>query len=64
MLSAHDIRRLAVRAKRDPRTVRVWLEDPESVRSTSRAALTEAALALRLPVPLARRLPSQPAKTE
>jgi len=52
-LSAHDIRRLSVEAKRDPRTVRAWYADRGSVRSTADAALTDAANRLGLPTPSA-----------
>jgi DNA-binding LacI/PurR family transcriptional regulator len=42
-LSAHDVRRVAVEAYADDRTVRRYLSDPERVRSISRARI-EAAL--------------------
>lgn len=50
-LTAHDVRRLAVAAKRDPRTVRDWYADPDAVRPTSAAALAQAARRLGLPQP-------------
>ncbi len=43
MLTAHDVLRLAVAAKRDPRTVRRWYADPSAVRSACEAALRQAA---------------------
>jgi DNA-binding LacI/PurR family transcriptional regulator len=47
-LRAHDIRRIAVEAIVDERTVRAFLKDAQRVRSTSAARITAAIRALGL----------------
>lgn len=59
-LSAHDVRRLAVEAHRDPRTVRSWYRDRESVRPMVDASLTVAATRLGIALPLSSNSPSVP----
>ena len=41
-LSAHDLRRLSVEEKRDPRTVSRFIDNPNRVKSTARASIEEA----------------------
>ncbi len=48
MLTAHEIRRVSVQAACDPRSVRAFLKDPDSVRGTTAERVREALKALSL----------------
>jgi hypothetical protein len=50
-LHAHDVRRVAVEACADDRTVRRYLADPASVKSTSRVRVEGALVRLGLVAP-------------